>query len=284
MKSTGHGRRLTLAKRKGDRKPTIREMIKAAADIAAAEIQCNDYTEPTPATPPEKTMLEKALVRAKRTPDELARLDNVYTRFEITAAQVEACPNISDAFDDIGGVVAVIEYLRSSDDGGAKELLRYWDMYKDSEDSAKSIIPFEAYCVAAKMTKKKLMQVVMGEVCEQSDVASTLLAAAAHPKIVQKTISVAQSDAFGAGDARKILHQHRGFLPTPKTQQVNIHGNLNQDNRQDNRQTANISLLELDKANERISRAVDRFNEARVIKESESEPEYIDVEGPDVPE
>lgn len=229
---------------------------------------------PEPLLPdPPKTIITKAL--HSRPPDDARRIEETYIRMEIKDEDVVAFPDVADSFDDIGGIPAVVQYLRSSDAKEAKDFLYYWDMISLN---MRAVVPFEAYCVAAKMTKKRLMMIVMGEVCEQSDLASTMLAAAAHPRIVKKTIEIAESERDGATEARKILHQHRGFLPTPKTQQVTIHGNVNQDNRQDNSQTANISLMELDKSSDKISRAVDRFNESKVIRDPDAEFIDVDVE------
>lgn len=252
--------------KKRPHKPDILDRI-----IARAEGR-NDYT-PEPEPEP-KPVLEKALI--KKNPDALQRLEHAYIRMGITAEAVESYPVISSLFNDIGGVPAVMEYLRASHIPEAREMIRYWDMYGDSEDGIKELIPFEAYCVAAKCTKKRVLQLIMGEICEQSDMASILMAAAAHPDVLKKTIEVAKSDLYGSSEARKILHQNRGFLPTPKTQNVNIHGNLNQDNRQDNRQIANVSLSELDLMGEKISKSVDRFNESRII-DVDDEP-IIDVD------
>lgn len=230
---------------------TLEEQIAAMAAEQEAVEKCNDYTPPP------------APVAKKDYRGDVA-VSNAYTRLEVTHEEVEAYPKVVEQFENIGGVEAVIEYLRGSDDRLAKELVRLYDTYQNAE--TKALIPFEAYCVSAKVTKKKLFQLVMGEVCEQSDTASTLLAAAFHPQIVKKTIDVALGYGPDSGEARSVMHKHRGFLPTPKTQTVQIHGNLNQDNRQTTNNNATISVGELDLGFAKISKADDRFNEARIVK------------------
>lgn len=204
----------------------------------------------------------------------MQRVENAYVRMGITAEEVAAYPIVTTQFKDIGGVDGVVAYLRGSDDKVAREVLRNYDAISRSQ--TKAAIPFEAYCVAARVSKKKFFQVLMGEVCDQSDTVSTLLAASAHPEIVQKTIAIAKSDAFGANEARSILHKHRGFLPTPKTQQVNIHGNVNQDNRQDNSKNVIIPLGDLAIGVRKISKATDRFNAARIVRSETTDAEVPD--------
>lgn len=238
----------------------VMELIKAKVKEAqkAVEAECKDYTENT------------SELANKPQAAELTRVSNLYTRFEITQEQVSAFPTVTNTFGDIGGVNAVIEYMKSSDAKEARALLYYWEMGKGNRD----LIPFEAYVIAAKMTRKKFMQILIGEISEQSDEESVLLAAVNHKAVVQTTIDIALSpDHEDSAKSREILHKHRSFLPTPKTQQVNIHGDMHQDNRNQSQQTANIGLFELDKGTDRISAAMDKFNSMKVI---ESEGEAVD--------
>lgn len=238
---------------------------KVAAKIA--ETECNDYTP----KPPESTTV------VKKSKDELQKLEDFYLLLGTTPAEVEAYPKITSSFEAVGGVEGVLAYFRASDDRGAKEIVRLYGITPVKLD-----VPFEAYCVSAKLSKKKVLQILIGEASEQSDNLSTLLAAIAHPKIVEKTIKVGLSDEYGASEARNVLHKNRGFTPLPKSQQVNIHGNVHQDNRQDNSQNATINIGDLDLDNEKINRATDRFNESRVFKvenESEDETGNMGIEG-----
>jgi hypothetical protein len=252
--------------------PLLAKIQAAAAKLEEAER--NDYTH---------YVKDEALIVKEDT--NLVRVQAFYDRVGITSEEVAAFPCVTDNFKDVGGTDGVIRYFRGSEDKNAKEIVRLFDLNRGQTQLA---IPFEAYCVAAKVTKKKFMQLLMGEVCEQSDVVSTLLAAQAHPDIVKKTVSVALSDQFGANESRAILHKHRGFLPTPKTQQVNIHGNVNQDNRQDNSKNLIIPLGDLAIGSGKIAKATDRFNAARIVRSestdlavAETDQTYEDPEGYD---
>ncbi|MGH7181965.1 MAG: hypothetical protein ACREJN_08320 [Nitrospiraceae bacterium] len=248
----------------------VMAQIQARMEAETAEITRNDYGQNDPKT------TELVPTGSK----ELAKLDNFYIKLGITSADVAACPIISDTFKSIGGEEAVLDYLRASDDRTAKEIVRLYGSVPIQDGSGRKLpVPFEAFCVAAKVSRKKFLQLLVGEVSEQSDLMSNMLAASAHPKVVEETIRVATSDEFGASEARSILHKHRGFLPTPKTQNVNIRGNLNQDNRVDNSQNATINIGDLEFGNEAIGKATDRFNEARVFKVEESdEPNPVEAE------
>ncbi|MGH7184551.1 MAG: hypothetical protein ACREJN_21610 [Nitrospiraceae bacterium] len=239
-------------------------------DAEKTSENCNDYTLSAP---------ESLGIQGNQ-----ALVANYYERTGITAEEVEAFPRITDCFEKLGGVDKVLQYLDGSDEPKAREIMRLHRLIPVADGYGRKVpVPFEALCVIAKVSKKKFLQMLVGEVCEHSDAMSNLLAASAHPDIVQKTIEVAVSDDYGASEARSILHKHRGFLPTPKTQQVNIRGNVNQDNRQTTNNNATVLIGDLEFDNEKISRAVDRFNEARVFKVEESDAddptvaEFIDT-------
>lgn len=208
---------------------------------------------------PEKPIL-KAVTKFSKS--DLLRIEDAYVRLEITKEQVEAFPNITNALADIGGVPAVLEYLKSSDAKEAKELLRHWDQ---STAIVRELLPFEAFVVAAKCSRKRMLQIIIGEVSEQSSAEAVLLAAVKHKEVVQKTVNVALSDNYGADSARKMLLQHRKFLPLPKNQVVNVKdGNFIEDN--STHQEAHFHGS-MDDARERIGRANDRFNKTRQLPE-----------------
>lgn len=267
-----------VSKARRPRKPPIDPLeasIMAQVEARSAEIDAelakngrNDYTQND----------HKTTEMVRISEDTALRLDNFYVLLGVTKEEVEEFPKITSIFESIGGVEAVIGYLRASDDRIAHDIVRLYGLVPIHDvdihgNPYKLPVPFEALCVSAKVTKRKFFQILMGEVSDQSDMMSNILAANAHPKVVQETIRVAVSDEWGAGEARSILHRHRGFLPTPKTQNVNIRGNASIDNRVDNSQNATINIGDLEFGNEAISKSVDRFNEVRVFKVENTDEE-----------
>lgn len=182
-----------------------------------------------------------------------------WERLELLPEDLYKHPTITPILvKSLGSIDKVIEYLRSSSTKEAIELLRIWDLGSIKEHK---IIPFEAYCLSAKSTPKAMMGIIMQAIVEQSNLASELLVATAHPEIVQKTIKIAKTKA--GADERKAILQNRGFLPAPKNQVFNNYGNMTQDNR---KQVANVSVGQLSEDDDKISEAVDKFNAERVLK------------------
>lgn len=133
------------------------------------------------------------------------------TLLEIDKAQLKACPRIEHLFKGIGGKSKVMEYLSGSEEPEARAILVMRERLTVKQHNA---VPFEAYCVAAGLSVKKVFGVISSEVMEQSAKATAVLAAASHPKVVQATIDMALTP-LGDKD-RKMLHLAAGFVPVPK--------------------------------------------------------------------
>lgn len=186
----------------------------------------------------------------------------------------EGCDKCSDGLVEIKKPVdwleKVIEYLRGSD---AKEARAWLDKFSGIPDADRRLVPFEAYCVAVGVGTKRMWEVIQGAIFEQAAMESAVLAAASHPGVVRATVDFAKLPS--GSKERQMLHLHSGFLPVPKNT-VNII--KEQNNIQDNRQTANVTLAPVD---DTIRRVTDRFNEihatsqkalpAPVVVEAESE-------------
>lgn len=190
---------------------------------------------------------------------------NAWERLDVTPEQVQGVPQISHLFKKIGQETrwkphlvededgrqqscrgckecqkgylrvmvnkpwktAVIDYLRGSSEDDARQWLAVWDTLSKTAQDA---LPLEAICIAATLTTKRLFELVSGAMFEQSAAESSLIAAVAHPQIVQATIdSALQPEGI---EDRKMLHQHRNFLPVPKNNIVNVRGNQIIDNSQ----------------------------------------------------
>jgi hypothetical protein len=115
-------------------------------------------------------------------------------------------------------------------------------------------LPFEAYCVAANITTKRMLEVVTGACFEQSDAVASLVSKAAKPVLLQKSVKMAQKTANW--EDRKMIMQHEGYAPVPKTQVINVGGDVNTDNR-----VQSVSIAEITGIESKMARITDRFNE-----------------------
>lgn len=198
---------------------------------------------------------------------------DAWVKLGVTPEQVSAVPQVSGVLKSAGGRAKILGYLRSSNEPDARKVLNIIDGVEGNSlkklwmDSA---IPMEAFCVSADIPTRRLLELVAGEVFLRSGQEAGLLAAAAHPKIVKKSIqkaleepvSVKQPDGTvkmepaesGLAD-RRMLHQHAQFLPMPKTQFINMpHGTI------DNRQQTQVNVAVAPPVEETVKRLSDRFN------------------------
>lgn len=187
------------------------------------------------------------------------KIAGILARLGITEEELHSAPRITHILREIpdGGIKKAVGYLRGSDDPDARKWLHVYD---DIPVSYRDLVPFEAYCVAANISPRRMLEVVTGACYEQSTAASILIAKAAHPELVKKSVEFAK-DLGGLSD-RKMLHQREGFAPIPKTQVINVGGDVIQDNRI---QSVNVGAL--GGVADKVNKIADRFNERMGIGE-----------------
>ncbi len=154
------------------------------------------------------------------------------------------------------GIQAAIEFLRGSDNDDARKFISLWD---DMPMSIRQILPFEAFCLASDITTKRMLEIITGACFEQSDQATSLIAATAHPEIVRATIQAAMVPR-GFQD-RKMLHLNKGFLPVSKNQTTILSGKQNSYQINSNNQQTTYTIGEVVGIEKRQERIADRFNE-----------------------
>ena len=189
---------------------------------------------------------------------------------EVTQEQLDGVPKIEHMFRGIGGTPKVFEYLEGSEEPEARALLSFRARLTERHIAA---VPFEAFCIAAGVTTKRMFGIISQEVMDQGEKMTKLLAKASHPQVVQATINNALMP-FGEAD-RKMLHQNAGFVPVPRTSVTHFHGDVDA-----RTQTQNIAVLP--PVEDSVKRLNDRFNEQMktvempLLEMSRSEPESID--------
>lgn len=222
------------------------------------------------------------------------RKAEAYERLGVAEPDVLRLPQISHILSQLlngrkGGVLKAIEFLRGADNADARKWLAVYDSIPES---ARKLLPFEAFCLASGLTTKRMLEVVTGACFEQSANASSLVAAAAHPAVVTATVKGALRRE-GEQD-RKMIHQHMKFLPVPKNSTTIINPGGVQNNLQDNSQNLSIGVQEVQGLESKMGRIANRFNErlglpasAEPIPDDEgaeaaepiaAEPEALDAE------
>jgi hypothetical protein len=165
-------------------------------------------------------------------------------RLGVTEEQLRSTPQITPILKKIGGAKIALDYLRASHDPDARKLIKLYDEMAPALNPGRGgklclrSVPIEAYCIAAQLTTRRVLELIAGEVFEQSGQVSELLVRHNHVEVVQATLNralekptvVKLSDgtervlAPPCGDAaRKMIFQHSGFLPVPKTQVLHLH-------------------------------------------------------------
>jgi hypothetical protein len=116
-----------------------------------------------------------------------------------------------------GGIDAVIESLRFSDDEDARSFLRAYDSLTDLEKLA---TPVEDIAYACGIGSLRLTEVAQTAMFLSGQLQYKLLMASAMPKVVRKSLEMAQTSK-GLHD-REMMLKSGGILPTPKGTQIAI--------------------------------------------------------------
>lgn len=79
-------------------------------------------------------------------------------------------------------------------------------------ESYRRLLPPEAFCHAAGVSPWRVLEIIAGVAVRQGAQASAIIAAIAHPRVVEKTIDMALQD--DGTRERMMLHKAVGFLPS----------------------------------------------------------------------
>jgi hypothetical protein len=144
-------------------------------------------------------------------------------------------------------------FLKCSDAPEAQKVLEEYYSEKLSKNQ-RSTLPIEAFCLAAKVSPLRILEIIGGTAVRLSAQESMMISALNHPRVVEKTVEMALTDE-GTYD-RNVLHRATGFLPIPRTAQTTINV----------AQNATVTAAHVSAAPppERTIRTLsNRFNEAR---------------------
>lgn len=183
---------------------------------------------------------------------------------EVSPVDLEQVPKIQHLLKVIGSRAKLFEYLEGSDTTEALNITKLRARLTHQQFMA---VPFEAFCLAAKVPVKTMYGIIAAEVMDQGNKASSLMLRARHPEVVKATIDRALK-FDGTADA-KMLHQANHFVPVPKNTTTIIHGDVVADKSTVN----NVAILAPMEDNSR--RLADRFMEMEMPAQIEAP---LDVE------
>lgn len=133
-------------------------------------------------------------------------------RLGVTLPQIQRVPKISHLLSQAeGGISTVIAALRLCDDPGAGEFL---DRYDSLSDTDLAFVTVEDICVAANVPVKRLLELAVSSLVEDSKSAGAIVAATYHPRVIRATAEAAMDHQYGHADRRLFL-QGTGYLPQP---------------------------------------------------------------------
>ena len=192
-----------------------------------------------------------------------------YELLGIEEADVMAVPRIEPMLKRASVFEKVWGYLETSGEEMARVLIA--QKYKLKNKSQRAAVPFEAYCVAARLDTKKVMGLIFAEVFSQNQQAAELMAANAQPDVVKATIDRAVEP--GGTRERDMLHKHSRFVPVPQTSVTFVKTANKVVGGDDNSQTLAV-LPPIEKTVRDIS---DRFNE-RLLGVAPAAPPAFEAE------
>jgi hypothetical protein len=150
-------------------------------------------------------------------------MDAIRQRLGLTA-EVPAPPMAEKVVRLVGGKEKVFQYLRSSDNEAVQKMVELWDSIPVYDRSRLKV--WEVAAAAGVKWSRVTGELTCVAQEHHYDV-SNLIAAIAHPAVVEKQVKFAMKEK-GVKD-RQMLHQHANFIPIPKgTTIINKFQQLNQ--------------------------------------------------------
>jgi hypothetical protein len=144
-------------------------------------------------------------------------------------------PRISHLFNYAeGGVATVIAALRLCDDPDAQKFLDKFDSLSETD---KGYVGVEEISVAAGVAPKRLLELAVSSLVEDSRSAGAIIAASFHPKVIRATAEGALHDdawydeegklhSNDTASSRKLFLSGTGFLPQPANRPGGVFVNI----------------------------------------------------------
>ena len=184
---------------------------------------------------------------------------SAYKSLGIDPLKVQSQPQITPMLKDIAKEIDItssvrtwMKFLETSSDMDAQAII---ESYRSITLKHSDKLTIEAFCLAANVPTSRALELITASIVRSGAQASTIIAAAMHPKVVKKTIDMALTDD-GFND-RQTLHKATGFLPSPKGSQTNINVTQNAN--------PQVAVAHVPSPESTIRRLADRFNADKMI-------------------
>jgi hypothetical protein len=119
-----------------------------------------------------------------------------------------------------GGRESVLSYIALAAQDGDPSAMDFWHVWEDLKPWEQVQVSLDDLCAASGISPSKILKVLVGAAFDAGCDVASLVAAAAHPAVVQASVKYAK-EANGIED-RKLLFQHHRFTPIPKGTSIQI--------------------------------------------------------------
>lgn len=141
-----------------------------------------------------------------------SRTDQARLRLGVTPEQLRGVPRITHILSKAaGGIFTVIAALRLST---TDEAVQFLDKYDSVSESDMERLSIEEICVAANVAPKRLLELAVSSLMEDSQSSGAIIAATYHPQVIEATAREAL-ESWGVDEKRMFL-SGSGFLPSTK--------------------------------------------------------------------
>jgi len=171
--------------------------------------------------------------------------------FGTSLEEVEALPKITEYLEKhVGDRSEVLRLLRACNDPEAREVV---DAHRKVSNRSwvSGMISIEALAAIAKVSTRRVLEMVLAEAVMETSIRTK----GKFMEVVDGMFESAKIPGREGFQDRKMLAQHVGFAPVPRTSVTNIFGGAAIDARQ---QTQNVAILP--QVEDGVRRMTDRFN------------------------
>lgn len=125
-----------------------------------------------------------------------------------------------------GGRTRFLQFVQLAAEDGDEDAKKFLVVFSELKAQEKVKASLDLVCLAADVSRVSLLKTIVGVAFEHYSDLANLVAAAAHPAIVETTVRSAKrlKSQIGLRD-RQALLTHAGFLPTPKGAVINVNAN-----------------------------------------------------------
>lgn len=191
--------------------PAARRQRRAAARDAGTSIRDADHLGSTP----RQTLRESTSTKLRRrAPHALPTIPGTQSL------------SIATRYLD-GGREKFVELVQAAALEGGEDAVKWMLVYADLLISERQVANFDEVCAAAGVRPSRLVGLITSVAMEMGRDVGNLVASMTHPQVVAAGVAAAKHPA-GIED-RRMLFQHHGFIPIPKSTTITVNASASAD-------------------------------------------------------